>query len=729
MTPTWRFDKGDIFGGLAGMLVAFPSAIAFGLISTAPLGAGYVGYGAMAGMVGAIALGLAAPILGGAPRLISSPCAPAAAMLAAFATNLANPPLSFQPSTIFTLLALIGLCAALLQLAYGFIKGGRFIKYIPYPVVAGYMSGVGMIILLSQLTKLFGLPDGSHKQDIFDIALWHPLALTVAAATIVFMLAGPRLIRAVPAPIVALLGGTATYFGLALYDPALLQLEGNHLVIGKMQSEGLGAIVTVASARWHDIANFDFDILRQIFVPAFMLATLLSIDTLKTCVVVDTITRSRHDSNRELIGQGAGNLCAALMGGMAGSGTMGATLVNVNAGGQSRWSGILAGIFSLAAVVALGALIAWVPLATLAGILCVIGVRLIDWHSFHLLRQRSTVLDFAVIAIVTGTAIAFNLMVAAGVGVILAILLFVREQIKGSVVRRRSLGNQTFSKKQRLPEEHAVLEQKGEQTVVFELHGALFFGTTDQLLNELEPYMGKCRYLVLDLKRVSSIDFTGAHLLEQVAAQLNEHGAELLLANLRNQFVAYVTETGMLKPDSNVRLFPQLDDALEWTEDRLLEAEGYAHDAEAPPLGLGDLHLFATASADTLSDLENYVHGRSFAVGAKVFASGEEGDELFLIRRGSVRIELPLDDGTRYHITSFGQGDFFGEMSFLDRAPRSADAVAASNLELYSLSRADFDQAASNHPRMANLIATRLAHALAERLRQTNTELRALEEA
>lgn len=727
MNPTWRFDKGDVFGGLAAMLVAFPSAIAFGLISTAPLGPDYVGYGAMAGMVGAIALGLAAPILGGAPRLISAPCAPAAAMLAAFAVEFASPPFGLQPTAIFTVLALIGLCAALIQLVFGFVRGGRFIKYIPYPVVAGYMSGVGMIILLSQLPKLFGLAGDAH--DVLNIALWNPLAITVAIATIVFMLSSPRLSRAVPAPIVALLGGTATYFGLALYDPALLRLSGNELVIGKMQSEGLDAILTAASVRWRNIAGFDLGILQHVFVPAFMLATLLSIDTLKTCVVVDTLTRSRHNSNRELIGQGAGNLCAAFLGGMPGAGTMGATLVNVNSGGKSRWSGMLAGGFALAAALMLSGLIAWVPLATLAGILCVVGVRLIDWHSLRLLRQRSTILDFAVIATVTGTAIAFNLMVAAGVGVILAILLFVREQIQSSVVRRRSLGNQTFSKKQRLPEEHAVLERKGEQTIVFELHGALFFGTTDQLLNELEPYLGKCRYLVLDLKRVYSVDFTGAHLLEQVAAQLNEHGAELLLANLRSQFAAYITETGMLKPDSNVRLFPQLDDALEWAEDRLLEAEGYSHDSTAPPLGLGDLHLFATASADTLSDLEHYVHNRSFAAGAKVFTAGEGGDDLFLIRRGSVRIELPLADSTPYHITSFGQGDFFGEMSFLDRAPRSADAVAASDLELYSLSRADFDQAASHHPRMANLIATRLAHALAERLRQTNTELRALEEA
>lgn len=726
MNPTWRFDKGDVFGGLAAMLVAFPSAIAFGLISTAPLGPDYVGLGAMAGMIGAIALGLAAPLIGGAPRLISAPCAPAAAMLAAFAVDF-NSRLGLQAAAIFTLLALIGLGAALIQLLFGFVRGGRFIKYIPYPVVAGYMSGVGMIILLSQLPKLFGLAGGTH--DVLNVALWNPLAIAVAGATVAFMLASPRISRAVPAPIVALLGGTAAYFGLALYEPALLRLDGNNLVIGKMQSEGIGAILTAAGARWHDIAGFDPDILRHVFVPAFMLATLLSIDTLKTCIVVDTLTRSRHNSNRELIGQGAGNLCAALLGGMPGAGTMGATLVNVNSGAKSRWSGVLAGGFVLTAALLLSGLIAWVPLAALAGILCVIGVRLIDWHSLHLLRQRSTVLDFAVIATVTGTAIAFNLMVAAGVGVILAILLFVREQIQSSVVRRRSLGNQTYSKKQRLPEEHAVLERKGEQTVVFELHGALFFGTTDQLLNELEPHLGKCRYLVLDLKRVYSLDFTGAHLLEQVATQLNEYGAELLLANLRSHFVAYITETGMLKPDSNVRLFPQLDDALEWAEDRLLEAEGYGHDAAAPPLELGDLHLFATASADTLSDLEHYVRSRSVAAGDKVFATGDGGDELFLIRRGSVRIELPLANGTRYHIASFGQGDFFGEMAFLDRAPRSADAVAASELELYSLSRTDFDQAAGHHPRMANLIATRLAHALAERLRQTNTELRALEEA
>ena len=206
-------------------------------------------------------------------------------------------------------------------------------------------------------------------------------------------------------------------------------------------------------------------------MPALTLAVLLSIDTLKTCVVLDALTRSRHNSNRELIGQGLGNLASAFIGGVPGAGTMGATLVNMSSGAQSRFSGVFEGILTLAAFLVLGKLIAWVPIAALAAILIVIGVRMIDRTSLHFLKSRSTILDFVVIAAVIGVALTVSLIAASGVGIALAILLFIREQIGGSIVRRKSYGNQTFSKQIRLHEEMRILEQRGDQAVIFRTAG------------------------------------------------------------------------------------------------------------------------------------------------------------------------------------------------------------------------------------------------------------------
>ncbi len=725
---TMPIVRGDVFGGLAAMLVALPSAIAFGLIAAASLGPQYVAMGALTGILGVIVLGLTVPWFGGAPRLISAPCAPAAAMLAAFGVEFAAAGL--DPARIFTLLALVAALAGVLQILFGLAGGGRFIKYIPYPVVAGYMAGVGALILLSQLPRLIGLPAGAGLAEVLHPGLWDGQALLVAAAAIVAMLLAPRLARAVPAPIVAVVAGGMAYLALAGFDPALLHLADNPLVIGQAGEAGIGgaALLEAATMRWQGLPGMGLIDLERVFVPALMLAVLLSIDTLKTCVVMDAVTRGRHDSNRVLLGQGGGNLCAALAGGLPGAGTLGATLVNVHSGAQGPASALFAGVFALLTVLLLGGLVAWMPLAALAGILCVVGFRLIDWRSLYLLRQRSTVLDFVVIALVTSTAIAFNLMAAAGVGVALAILLFVREEIRHSVVRRVRSGSHVFSKRQRLPEARVLLEARGGETVVFELHGALFFGTTDQLLNEVEPRLGGCRQLVLDLKRVHSVDFSAVHLLQQIADRLAEQGAVLALSQVRAPILRYFEEAGLLRDADRVRLFDQLDDALEWAEERILT--GVATDeAGARSLALGEVALFSGLSVDTLGDLEQYVRTRECAAGERIFAMGEEGDALLIIRRGLVRIELPMTGGVSYHIASFGRGDFFGEMAFLDQAPRSADAVALTPVSLFVFSRADFDAATATHPRAASLVATRLARALAERLRQTDVELRVLEEA
>lgn len=214
---------------------------------------------------------------------------------------------------------------------------------------------------------------------------------------------------------------------------------------------------------------------------------MLSIDTLKTCVVLDALTRTRHNSNRELVGQGFGNLASTLFGGVPGAGQMGATLVNMSSGGQTRLSGLIEGALAIVAFLLLASLVSWVPIPALAGILLVVGFRMFDWKSLHLLRSRATIFDFAVILAVIAVAQTVSLIAASATGVGLAILLFVREQTGGVVVSRKTYGNQISSKTMRLADEKAALERLGEQTVIFELQGSLFFGTADQLYLALEP--------------------------------------------------------------------------------------------------------------------------------------------------------------------------------------------------------------------------------------------------
>ena len=711
------------------MLVALPSAIAFGVTIFSPLGGTYAAQGAIAGILGVTALGLVAGAFGGTNRLITAPCAPAAAVLAALAIQLSHD--GVEAGSVVLMLTLMGLICGLLQVAFGAVGLGRLIKYMPYPVVSGYLSGVGLIIVLSQIPKLLGLPkQASLWTGLFSPSSWQWQGVIVGLVTITVMAAAPRFTKAVPAAILALAAGVLAYFALGLADPGLFTLAGNPLVVGPLGGSDASFGDAIAG-RWKAIGSLDYALLGKLLIPAATLAVLLSIDTLKTCVVLDALTRSRHDSNRELIGQGLGNLASAFVGGVPGAGQMGATLVNMSSGAQTRLSGLIEGALALVAFLILGTFIAWVPISALAGILIVIGIRMFDRTSLHLLRSRATILDFAVIVAVVVVALTVSLIAASAVGIALAIVLFIREQIRGSIVRGKAYGNQIHSKRVRLPDEMAILESRGDQTAIFELQGSLFFGTTDQLYTSLEPELKTRTYIILDMRRVQSVDFTAVHMLEQIEAILQERGATLIFSHLPEQLPSgqdmrqYFDQVGLVKSERHVRMFSELDEALEWVEERLIEEQHLERMLEKP-LELREIDVFLGRKESTLAALEACMEKRIYKAGEKIFSQGDAGDEIFLIRRGAVRIVLPLGNKQSHHLATFGRGDFFGEMAFLDPDPRSADALAFSDVDLFVLSRKRFDTLAEEHKRLAIGLVLSVARVLSTRLRYANAELRAL---
>lgn len=711
------------------MLVALPSAIAFGVTIFSPLGGTYAAQGAIAGILGVTALGLVAGAFGGTNRLITAPCAPAAAVLAALAIQLSHD--GVEAGSVVLMLTLMGLICGLLQAAFGAVGLGRLIKYMPYPVVSGYLSGVGLIIILSQIPKLLGLPkEASLWAGLVSPSSWQWQGVIVGLVTVTVMAAAPRFTKAVPAAILALAAGVLAYFALGLADPGLYTLAGNSLVVGPLGGSDASFGDAIAG-RWKAIGSLDYALLGKLLIPAATLAVLLSIDTLKTCVVLDALTRSRHDSNRELIGQGLGNLASAFVGGVPGAGQMGATLVNMSSGAQTRLSGLIEGALALVAFLILGTFIAWVPISALAGILIVIGIRMFDRTSLHLLRSRATILDFAVIVAVVVVALTVSLIAASGVGIALAIVLFIREQIRGSIVRGKAYGNQIHSKRVRLPDEMAILESRGDQTAIFELQGSLFFGTTDQLYTSLEPELKTRTYIILDMRRVQSVDFTAVHMLEQIEAILHERGATLIFSHLPEQLPSgqdmrqYFDQVGLIKSERHVRMFSELDEALEWIEERLIEEQHLERMLEKP-LELREIEVFLGRKESTLAALEACMEKRTYKAGEKIFSQGDTGDELFLIRRGAVRIVLPLGNKQSHHLATFGRGDFFGEMAFLDPDPRSADALAFSDVDLFVLSRKRFDTLAEEHKRLAIGLVLSVARVLSTRLRYANAELRAL---
>ena len=718
--------SGDIWGGFAAMLVALPSAIAFGVTIFSPLGAEFGARGALAGMLGVATLGLIAAIIGKTQRLISAPCAPAAAILSALTIQMNQQGMGF--STILLTLFLVVLMSSVLQVVFGMLQIGKLIRYMPFTVVSGYLSGVGLIIIISQLPKWLALPkDVKLLAGLENPSLWQAPSLLIGLVTAVMMLVGPKISQKVPAVIQGLLAGMATYFALALTIlPNLLTLDHNPLVIGHLTASSDGMLDTILGP-WKSIGGATLPSWGQIFIPAITLAVLLSIDTLKTCVVLDALTGSRHNSNRELIGQGIGNLLSTLVGGVPGAGTMGATLVNKASGGHTHHSGIYQGLWSLLAVVLLTPIIAWIPIASLAALLVVIGFKMIDWKSITLIRSKDTMLDFLVIMTVVVIANVFSLIAASGAGVALAILMFIREQIHTSTIRTKKYGNTVFSKRFRTPSERTVLEAQGTNTVVFELQGSLFFGTTDQLYTAIEPEIHQAKYVVLDFLRVQSLDVTAGHMIERIQHILNEKNATLVIARLPERLPngrdlkAYIDHIGMLSKKSTV-VFEDLSDALEWIEDRTLLASGISIDHPEPKL-LREFEIFASLNESELSALEKCATYFEYKKDQMIFGAHTAGHELMLIAKGQVKITLSLHSGKKLHLSTMGQGQFFGEMSFVDGRPHSADAIAIEDTTIICISRERFRELCQNDPLMEASVLRSIVLALADRLRHSNSEL------
>ncbi len=728
----WMRYSGDFWGGFAAMLVALPAAVAFGVTVYSAISPQYAAFGALAGILGATALGLLAPTFGGTDRLISAPCAPAAAVLSAFAIQLVSQ--GVQPLAIVLMMTVLGILTGLIQLLMGFMGIGKLIRYIPYPVVSGFLSSVGLIIVGSQLPKFAGAPAGISWLDVLvSTHHWDWRGLAIGGMTVIVMIMGPRITKKIPGTILGITAGALTYAGIAITDPSLLELNGNSLVVGSLGATGDGYVELITN-RWNQIGELKLSQVGALIGSAITLAALLSIDTLKTCVILDQMTQTRHDPNRELAAQGFANAVSASIGGMPGAGTMGASMVNLNSGARTRMSGIVEGMMALVVALLLGAFVAWIPTATLSGVLIVVGLRMIDTNPLRFLESRSTVLDFSVVMAVVASALLVGLIAASAVGVILSIILFLREQVGGNVVRRKSFVGERSSTWYRPESEMQRLEALGDTAVIFELQGSLFFGTTHQLYLTLEPELVATDYMILDMQRVQSVDVTAAHMLNLVRDALAERNVPLLLSNVRERLpngrnLREFLELAGLSPDGEkVLLMPSLEAAIEWVETRLLGDEKKTV-IDFPPLELHEVELFKGSKPDTLSDLQACLEVRPCKAGDVIYSRGDKDTNLYLVRSGEVKIMGCVGGSHRlHHIATFGRGEFFGGLAFLDHQPRGNNAVVSTNAELYVLTLEKFNYLAEEHKRIAFVLVSQLAKTLALRLRHTDNELTLLQE-
>ena len=484
LNPLGRANlRGDLFGGLTAGIVALPLALAFGVAS---------GAGPVAGLYGAICVGLFAALFGGTPAQISGPTGPMTIVLASVFTQFGG-----QPAVAFTVVMMAGA----FQVLFGWLRLGRYVNLMPYPVISGFMTGIGCILIIMELDPLLGYATPQSVVNALSVLpgyLANPNlpALAIGLLALAVVLFTPRRIgRIVPSPLIA----------IVLCSIAALALEGVPV---------LGPVP--AGLPLPKMPQVDFALLNEMLVSAAVLAALGSVDSLLTSLVADNVTRTYHDSDKELVGQGIGNLAAGLFGGIAGAGATIRTLSNVHAGGRTPLSGVVHSLTLLAVVLGLGQLVAWVPHAALAGILIKVGIDVIDWR-FLKRVHRAPRLDAVLMLVVLVLTVFVDVITAVGVGIVLASLAFVKETAELQVASIKTLSDPDHERMFD-PETATLMRAHRERIMFLHLSGLISFGAANELVRKFST-TGSYELLIIDLLDVPRVDGSAALALEEVIQQ------------------------------------------------------------------------------------------------------------------------------------------------------------------------------------------------------------------
>ena len=532
----FRNVRGDFLGGLTAAVVALPMALAFGIAS---------GAGASAGLWGAILVGFFASLFGGTPSLISEPTGPMTVIVTAVivATTASDPENGLAMA--FTVVMLAGI----FQIAFGLLKLGRYITMLPYNVISGFMTGIGVILIFMQIAPFLGqeTPAGGVIgviQNLPDlIANIRPWETALGVLTVAILFLYPNsLKKLVPPQLVALLVGTIV--SLTLLSNIDIRTIAT---IGEI-TPGLPEF---------QLPTFSPGNVRLMFVNAMVLAMVGSIDCLLTCLVSDSLTRSEHKSNKELIGQGVANLITGLFGGIAGSGATTATVVNIQAGGRTALSGISRALILLVVVLWAAPLTSGIPLAVLAGIVLKVGVDIIDWGFLkraHKISWKAAGIVYSVVLL----TVFVDLMVAVAVGVFIANILTIArlDELQSQSVKAITDDDDQIMLN---PEEKAALDAANGRVLLFHLSGPMIFGVAKAIAREHHA-IANYDVLIVDLSEVPVLGVTSALAIENAIEEAIDEGREVMVIGANKKVKSRLETLGIAKiiPDHH------------WLDDRLL---------------------------------------------------------------------------------------------------------------------------------------------------------------
>jgi SulP family sulfate permease len=518
--------RGDLFGGLTAGIVALPLALAFGVAS---------GAGPVAGLYGAVCVGLFAALFGGTPAQISGPTGPMTIVAASVFTMFAD-----RPAVAFTVVMMAGA----FQILFGWLRLGRYVNLMPYPVISGFMTGIGCILIIMQLDPLLGFATPQSVINALTVLpgyLAEPnlSALAVGALALAIVLCTPKRIgRIVPPPLIA----------IVVCSLAALVLDGAPL---------LGNVPT--GLPLPQLPQIDFKLLNEMLVSAAVLAALGSVDSLLTSLVADNVTRTYHDSDKELVGQGIGNLLAGVFGGIPGAGATIRTLSNVHAGGRTPLSGVVHAATLLAIVLGLGPLVAFVPHAALAGILIKVGIDVIDWR-FLKRAHRAPRVDGVLMLVVLVLTVFVDVITAVGVGIVMASLAFVKDMAELQVEAIKTVSDPDHERMFDV-ETAALMRANRERIMFLHLSGLISFGAANELLRKFSA-TGSYELLIIDLLDVPKVDGSAALALEEVIQQATEARKTVFLVGLTYPVARLMGRLGCLEQVRETERFESRSEAV-----------------------------------------------------------------------------------------------------------------------------------------------------------------------
>ena len=722
----------NVLGGLTCSANLFPIVIGSGLVAVAPLGPEYSSVGIAAGISAGVIGVFATSVTSKSQSMISLPKSSLAILIAGLFAQFAKDPAiqtlvkAYQGDLAVFYMGTIAICivlAGMLQILFAVLRLGVLVTFIPYPVVAGFMNGIACLIFLGQLPVVLGASPGDGVAKVLEtdnemLGVAALIGLAVYLAIILMR----RFFKKTPNALIGICVGVLVY---QLVFPT--QPVDTVAAAGSVFHAGIplpGTYFEIFSLLDSDQL---LELLMKIAGTAMVIALIGSFQSLVSLTVVDTLQGVRTDRNRELIAQGVGMMASGAFAGLPSSGSIGITRMIHEIGGVAKVVTLLSGLFLLFIVTQTPWIMQYIPKAAIAAVIMFGSIAIIDgWSRQLFLRviihrtsnvSRALLLSFSVSLFVTGMVLVVGIIEAILAGMIISLLVFFQRS-RELVLRRSTYGDTIHSRTERASDETEYLKEHGRQIAIFEIQGPVFFGTADQLAEDIENVISGVDTVILDFRRVSDIDASGAFVLRRFDNLFDRYNKTLLLSHIPygEGMREFLINMGVERPYRESRVHDDLDTALRHAEDDILSRKYICRLGE-DEVPLREFAILANFTPGELKALESSMTRCTYEAGTPLIEYGEESDFMIFLLQGSVRIQRMIDGEDRALLLATRRpGVILGEMALLTDQPRTADVIAETDVIGYRLEKVDFEKFCEMQPRAAIHLVKNIASILSYRV-------------